>query len=505
MKYPAFNEYQAALQHPTRCFEAPELIRCSVETDLWGLPRVRSGGFALTYKLMDGDHQYAVRCFHRHVDDRADRYFAINQFLRLNNLEFLEKIQYYPKGIIIKGNHFPITCMEWVDGEPLETYIIRHLKEKDVLEEILGNFQQLILDLEKNGVAHGDLSHHNIMVKQGKLFLVDYDGMFVPGMNQKKSCEIGNPHFQHPGRDENIFNPTTDRFSSIVIYMAVKTLAIDPSFWYRYETGGEGLLFSRSDFENPYQSPLMQEMDTISSLRKDVKLFREICNSDVIQTPRLDDFIHGTISDLPRSENRVDTTIASQSPLVFDAQRKFLFMSHLGEFVSIIGKIDEVFNGKARDNVPHIFLNFGNWKAKCFTVVLWDEALNLMVNSGISPDDYLGKWVRVTGMLTAYRRRPQIVVNTPYDIEIMDEDRASDCLKLASGNYFRMGTSHPEPKLNAPVIIHPALLSKDDLGIGKPHAAEISGLITNPLDLSAELRGAVNTLFEKHQPDQDKS
>ena len=58
----------------------------------------------------------------------------------------------------------------------------------------------------------------------------------------------------------------------------------------------------------------------------------------------------------------------------------------------------------------------GNWGN-------WDEALRLMEGSGRKPEDYLGKWVCVTGMLTAYRRRPQIIVNKPFDIEILDETR----------------------------------------------------------------------------------
>ena len=38
-------------------------------------------------------------------------------------------------------------------------------------------------DLHSVGFSHGDLQHGNIMVNsEGKLFLVDYDSMFVPGL-----------------------------------------------------------------------------------------------------------------------------------------------------------------------------------------------------------------------------------------------------------------------------------------------------------------------------------
>lgn len=53
------------LQSPAHCLDTPELKFSAVETDLWGLPRVRSGGFALTYKLSNRVQHLAVRCFHR--------------------------------------------------------------------------------------------------------------------------------------------------------------------------------------------------------------------------------------------------------------------------------------------------------------------------------------------------------------------------------------------------------------------------------------------------------
>ena len=224
VKFPAFNEYQAALQHPSQCLSPKGLQGCETESDLWGLPRVRSGGFALTYKLSDGKSTWALRCFHRHVPDREERYQSINKFIQNSNVDYLEAIHYISDGINIKGNRFPITYMKWVEGETLESYVIRHLDAPDVLSDLKSKFCDLVVDLEKRRITHGDLSHHNIMVKDNRLILVDYDGMNVPEMKQKVSCEIGNTHFQHPGRDETIFNLTTDRFSSIVIYLALKKI-----------------------------------------------------------------------------------------------------------------------------------------------------------------------------------------------------------------------------------------------------------------------------------------
>ncbi len=501
-KYPAFNEYQAALQHPSRCLTPEPLKICSPEADLWGLPRVRSGGFALTYKLSDGESTWALRCFHKHVPDREDRYLCINKYIQTTKTEYFENIYYVREGITIKGNTYPITYMKWVEGETLETFVIRHLEDTKSLSELTQKFCQLVFDLETRKLTHGDLSHHNIMVKNDRLVLVDYDGMNVPAMRQKLSCEIGNPNFQHPGRDETLFNLTTDRFSSIVIFLALKTLSIDPRFWFSYETGGEGLLFRRSDFEHPFQSALLQEMETVGALTRYVHQFRQICVSDVRQIPRLEDFIGGL--EYEPIVNEIDMGSTKTAPtIVLDAQKKYLFNSRLGEITTVAGKIEEVFEGKTRDGIVHVFLNFGNWRLKCFTVVLWDEALSLMNSTGLNPQDYLDKWVSVTGMLTSYKRRPQMIVNTPFDIEILDEVKVTEKIAISSPFWFsgkidlpikkvrirQPGSDTTEVKKNPEV----AVVVKEK----SPSKKKLQAQVANPLDLSTEVVEKIDTLYRK--------
>ncbi len=505
MKYPAFNEYQAALQHPSRCLAPISLRHCIAESDLWGLPRVRSGGFALTYKLSDGKTSWALRCFHKHVPDREERYQSINQYIQRSNIDYLENIQYIPNGINIKGVTYPITYMKWVEGETLEAYVIRHLDQPAALQELAIKFYRLVLDLEKRKITHGDLSHHNIMVRNEKLVLVDYDGMNVPEMKQQLSCEIGNPNFQHPGRDESIFDLTTDRFSSIVIYLALKTLSIDTKFWFDYETGGEGLLFRRVDFQQPFQSPLLQEMETIAALTRDVRQFRNLCLGHVRHVPRLEEFVNGLGLDvLPMAFDA--GSVVEDKPLVLDSQRKFLMTQRLGEITSVAGKIEEVFSGMSRDHVPHYFLNFGNWRTKCFTVVLWDEALNLMQTTGLAPEDFLGKWVCVKGMLTAYRRRPQIIVNTPFDIEVLDEEQVTALIEASSGRWFskRMpvnpgaGQVSPRPILEQKTTpkATPVVEQKIPMLDVQDKPAELNAQVANPLDLSVEVASKINDLYQ---------
>ncbi len=97
----------------------------------------------------------------------------------------------------------------------------------------------------------GDLQHGNVMIsRSGDPILIDYDGMYVPGMPYQASNEVGHPNFQHPERSGSFFNEKIDRFSSIVLYLSLHCLASEPSLWKKYHTG-ENLLFSRKDYQDP--------------------------------------------------------------------------------------------------------------------------------------------------------------------------------------------------------------------------------------------------------------
>jgi len=463
---------------------------------------VRSGGFALTYKLSDGESTWALRCFHKHVPDREERYLCINKYIQTVKTEYLENIYYVREGINIKGNTYPITFMKWVEGETLETYVIRHLEDTKSLSDLTQKFCHLVFDLETRKLTHGDLSHHNIMIKNDRLVLVDYDGMNVPAMRQKLSCEIGNPHFQHPGRDETLFNLTTDRFSSIVLFLALKTLSIDPRFWFNYETGGEGLLFRRSDFEHPFQSALLQEMETVGALTRYVHQFRQLCVSDVRQIPRLEDFISGLEYEPSANEIDIGSTKAT-SVMVLDAQKKYLFNSRLGEITTVAGRIEEVFEGKTRDGIVHVFLNFGNWRLKCFTVVLWDEALSLMTSTGLNPQDYLDKWVSVTGMITSYKRRPQMIVNTPFDIEILDEEKVNEKIAASSPFWFTGKIDPPVKKVRIKQQRSDTTEFKKNIEVAvavkekNSSKKKLQAQVANPLDISTEVAEKIDTLYRK--------
>jgi hypothetical protein len=107
-----------------------------------------------------------------------------------------------------------------------------------------------VRDLSRHGIAHGDLQHGNILVTpSGELKLIDYDGMYVPGLDGLGASELGHPNYQSPLRTKDNWGPDIDRFSSWVICTSLTALALDPPLWQALHVDGdETLLFHKSDF-----------------------------------------------------------------------------------------------------------------------------------------------------------------------------------------------------------------------------------------------------------------
>ncbi len=109
----------------------------------------------------------------------------------------------------------------------------------------------MIQCLQTNHIAHGDLQHGNVIITDGSLRLIDYDGMFVPSLTGWGSNEIGHPNYQHPLRSGSDFELYIDNFASWVIYTSIVCLSRIPELWDKIGAGEEFLLFRKNDFEQP--------------------------------------------------------------------------------------------------------------------------------------------------------------------------------------------------------------------------------------------------------------
>jgi len=255
MSWPSPQEYNETVQSPVACFADAELKSGTIALNQLGLPLVASGSFASVYRIDCHPKSWAVRCFLRNVPDQAIRYAAIAECLGEHKLGFTVPFRYVENGILVQGTWYPILKMRWVEGRTLERVVEDHLKDAQALSVLAELFKAACAQLAESGIAHGDLQHGNIIVTaSGAIYLVDYDGMFVPSLASMGSNELGHKNYQHPGRCKQHFGAYLDNFSAWVIYTCLHALSVTPEYWNDLEGGDDCLLFRRKDFDQPQRS-----------------------------------------------------------------------------------------------------------------------------------------------------------------------------------------------------------------------------------------------------------
>jgi hypothetical protein len=288
MAWPSLNDYHEAIQSPRSAFDDLVLRSCKPECNQLGLPKPRAGAFAVAYKLQSPPGNWAVKCFTRQPpQDSQQRYAAIGTYLSQQHCPYTVDFTYLERGIRVGSGWYPVVKMQWAEGDPLHIYVQKNLGNAPVLTSLAIQWVQMIQVLQRAHIAHGDLQQGNVLVVNSALKLVDYDGMFVPALAGKRSTELGQRNYQHPGRTEVDFGPYLDNFSGWVIYVSLVALSVYPNLWQTFGGGDDCLLFRRKDFEDPDHSALLQTLarSNNSQVRDLVEVFKIALYSSPADVP----------------------------------------------------------------------------------------------------------------------------------------------------------------------------------------------------------------------------
>lgn len=270
MSWPLASHFSAMLQNPRVAFRDPQLQRAAIEKNEQHQPRPWAGAFAVVYKGLDPDGKgpFAVRVFTTETPERRERYDLISAYLKGRNLRCLVGFDYRDRSIRSAGDGkwYPVIIMEWVSGETLFKWVRARCQEGNghAIGTVAERWLDAVNELAKFSIAHGDLQHANIMVTAtGEVKLVDYDGMCVPALVGRRNLEVGVEPYQHPDRNAHtLLSLELDHFSSLMIYTALRALALQPMLWLKYveQQGYDKLLFRREDFQNPGNSALYRDL-----------------------------------------------------------------------------------------------------------------------------------------------------------------------------------------------------------------------------------------------------
>jgi hypothetical protein len=257
-----------------------------------GLPKVISGNFASVFPMTAASgHRYAVKCFTREVPNQLQRYMLISKYLDVIKPWWATEFQFISDGIQVDSGRYPILRMNWVYGATLTRWITENINHTGALSGLAVRFDQLISDLTAANIAHGDLQDGNLLVAEnGALHLVDYDGMYVPGLEGLPADELGHPNYQPPGRSQADYGPAMDRYSAWLIAISLRILAVDPRLWDQLNPLHEDyLLLARRDLADLVSSQRFAKLTSHPDVevRRLAHIARDILSLPLTATPML--------------------------------------------------------------------------------------------------------------------------------------------------------------------------------------------------------------------------
>ncbi len=444
MQYPSFGEYSDALQlNLDAALSDPVLRRGTLCMRGPGWPAVYGGTYALTFAVATSSGKYAVRCFHEELDALHLRYAAIERHLgQINSPEFVE-CRFQPQGITTESGTYPIVRMEWVEGPTLAAYVAEHLFDAGALLELRFALRRLAMRLRTKGVAHGDIQPSNVIVQaDGSLRLIDYDGLFVPGLAPLCSAELGQRNFQHPGRRSHHFDANLDVFSFAVIDFALRALCVRPDLWELTGSGDDALLLRASDYADPARSPTFALLAGEPGFERRTRDLAAVCAAGFESIPPLEEFVAGRGIPAVAVEFSGGDTGRRRPPYLpshslVDAADFAQCCRHIGERVELIGRVASVSTAPATGTAAECLrIEFGEGSHDMVCLTLWPDSLSRFQSA---PDDtWVGQWLSAVGLVepvasgrggAADRKDVSITIAEPSQLQRISPAEASDRLR----------------------------------------------------------------------------
>ncbi len=238
-----------------------------------GRPLHYTGGFAVVFPFFVDGEKWAFRCWSADLGNIENRLYKLSKELNKLHLPYFCNFAYEPIGIVVNGQPYPTTRMNWIEGQNIKDYICENRTDSNKIRKLAEDFLEMCRNLHKYKVAHGDLQHGNILVdNSGKLFLIDYDSVYIPALQGESDLISGLPDYQHPRRiDNKIASEKLDYFSELVIYISIQAIAVDPTLLEKYQVeDADRLLFSKEDYLDVENSKVYRDILSLGGQFKEL-------------------------------------------------------------------------------------------------------------------------------------------------------------------------------------------------------------------------------------------
>ncbi len=297
--YPSRSDIVTAMRNPHVSFKSNELIGGSIIQKGTRIVQY-SGGYTTVFPFhSQSKNKVAVRLWIADIGDAKKRSLEISNYLKNLNNSYFAGFKYVDNAILIAGNLHAIVIMDWVEGKTLKEYVNDNISNPSKLLELANGFKNMVEYFHQNEIAHGDLQHGNILIKDnGELVAIDYDSMYIKPLDGMNDTIKGLEGYQHPGRQKNkLITPKLDYFSELVIYLSILVYSEYPEMWQEYY-GTEDLLFSKEDLEAPHNSNLIAVLASsnnskISEITQ--KLVEQLQIPDILSLSPLEELLIGKL------------------------------------------------------------------------------------------------------------------------------------------------------------------------------------------------------------------
>ena len=131
-----------------------------------------------------------------------------------------------------------VDCLlyDYIEGKTLDERLCEASQAGDYAPLAAG-FDRMANRLLAVERKHGDLNCENIIVDSDNQFHpIDFDAAFVPSLAGRPSVEVGTTAYQHPARNEKLFDQHIDDYSIAFLSTLLNAAVFDPSLFENFSS-----------------------------------------------------------------------------------------------------------------------------------------------------------------------------------------------------------------------------------------------------------------------------
>ena len=241
--------------------------------------KFENGAFCQCFPLVHNSNKVCFRCWveDEKREEHLQHILDVSRCIGSRQYKYVvKKYEYIHQALRVNDIVIPAVIMEWIEGDVLLAYVKKNRHNQFIIKSIAEKFYTMVRYMLDKGMAHGDLSGHNIIVTSSKeLVMIDYDTLFIAGYTAENVVPStgGIVCYQHPHRTTlKYLSAEMDYYSQLVIYLSLLIVAEKPEIVNIRAT--HGLVFQEEDLRDLSTLKKSQVYKDVSAIKnQEIQLY----------------------------------------------------------------------------------------------------------------------------------------------------------------------------------------------------------------------------------------